>query len=203
LEKIKKIFLTKLRNKKTNRPEFQEASHTLSHILAHETMSHIETEKIEIETPIEKTYGIKIKPSIILVPILRSGITMVSPFLYYFKNAKVGVVGLKRNEKTAQAHLYYNNIPPAKKDDKIIILDPMIATGGTGIETLKILKNKGVEEKNIIFTSIISSKEGINIILSEFPNIKIITAETDEILNQNKFIVPGLGDFGDRYFGTE
>jgi len=203
MEKVKKIFLTVLRNKKTTRPEFRKAAHTLSHILAHEAMTYIETQAIDIETPIEKSTGTTIKPSITLVPILRSGIIMVHPFLHYFQNADIGVVGLKRDEKTAQAHLYYNNIPPIKHPTKIIILDPMIATGGTGIETLKIVKTMGVKEEDIIFASIICSQEGVDTVKSQFPNITILTAAIDEKLNKQKFIVPGLGDFGDRYFGTE
>jgi len=203
MEKIKKIFSTILRDKTTTHPEFREAAHTLSQILAHEAIAHIETEQFNIETPIEKTAGTRLKPSVILVPILRSGITMVHPFLHYFKNAKIGVVGLKRDEKTAQAHWYYENIPSIDKNTKIIILDPMIATGGTGIEVLKMLKERGVKEEDIIFASIVCSPEGINNIKSQFPNITILTAAVDEKLNKNKFIVPGLGDFGDRYFGTD
>lgn len=203
MEKAKKLFLTILRNKKTSRPDFRSAAHTLSDILAHETLTQIQMQEISIETPIDKTIGIKIKPQIILIPILRSGITMLEPFLRYFKDAKVGVVGLQRDEETAQAHLYYNKIPPIKPNDMLIILDPMIATGGTGIETIKILKQMGVIEKQIIFASIICSKKGIDTITSQFPNITILTAAIDATLNNKKFIVPGLGDFGDRYFGTE
>ena len=203
MEKIKKIFLTILRDKKTSRPEFRKTAHTLSEILAHEAMLHFDTEQFDIETPMAKTVGTKLKPSIILVPILRAGITMVEPFLHYFKDAKIGVVGLKRDEKTAQAHWYYENIPPIEKNTKIIILDPMIATGGTGIEVLKKLKEKGVKQEDILFASIVCSPEGIEIIKSQFPNITILTAAVDEKLNKDKFIIPGLGDFGDRYFGTE
>jgi len=203
MEKAKKIFLTVLRNKNITRPEFRETADTLSHLLANEAMTHIETKTINVETPIKKTTGIALKPSVLLVPILRSGITMVHPFLHYFKDAKIGVVGLKRDEETAQANLYYNNIPPIKTDDQVIILDPMIATGGTGIETLKILTGMGIPQKNIIFASIVCSPEGIEAIKSQFPDITILTAGIDEKLNKDKFIVPGLGDFGDRYFGTE
>lgn len=203
MEQIKKIFLTILRDKNTSRAEFRRTADTISHLLAHEAATHIETQEINIQTPITKATGITFKPPIVLVPILRSGITMLHAFLSYFLDAKIGVVGLKRDEKTAQAHLYYNNMPPMEKNSKVIILDPMIATGGTGIETLNILKNKGIEEKNIIFASIICAPEGIKEIADKFPHIKILTATIDEKLNQEKFIVPGLGDFGDRYFGTE
>lgn len=203
METAKKLFLTILRNEQTSRPDFRKAALTLSDILAHEAVAHVPVEKIDIETPIAKTTGTTIGPNIILIPILRSGIIMVEPFLKYFQNAKIGVVGLKRNEETAQANLYYNNIPPTHPDDVIIILDPMIATGGTGIETLKILRNMGVDEKKIIFASIICSQEGVDKVTSQFPEITILTAAIDAELNNKKFIIPGLGDFGDRYFGTE
>ena len=203
MENAKNLFLTILRDKNTSRPNFRKAADTLSGILAHETLNHIPMKKIEVQTPIEKTIGIKIAHPVTLVPILRSGITMVEPFLHYFYDAKIGVVGLRRDEETAKANLYYNNIPPIEPDDTVIILDPMIATGGTGVETLKILKDKGIKEKNIIFASIISSPEGIDHVRLHSPNITILTAGIDQRLNDKKFIVPGLGDFGDRYFGTE
>jgi len=203
MENAKKLFLTILRDKHTSRPQFRKAADTLSGILAHEALNHIPMKEITIETPMEKTTGIAIACPVILVPILRSGITMVEPFLHYFYDAKIGVVGLKRDEQTAKAHLYYNNIPPAKSEDTIIILDPMIATGGTGIETIKTVKDKGIKEERIIFASIICSPEGIANVRSYAPNITILTAGIDKRLNDKKFIVPGLGDFGDRYFGTE
>jgi len=128
---------------------------------------------------------------------------MLRPFLHYYSSAKIGVVGLKRDEETAKAHLYYQNIPEITPQDKIIILDPMISTGGTGIETLKILENLGVEDKRVIFASIICAPEGIGAMLAEFPRLTILQAGIDEKLNQDKFIIPGLGDFGDRYYGTE
>jgi len=203
MEKIKKLFLTTLRDKNISRTDFREAAYAISHIMAQESLTHIETEEINVETPIALTKGIKLKPSITLIPILRSGMIMLRPFLHYYKDAQIGVVGLKRDEETAKAHLYYQNIPSINHQDKVIILDPMISTGGTGIETLKILRELGVQDKNVIFASIIASPEGIGAMLSEFPRLKIIQAGIDEKLNKDKFIVPGLGDFGDRYYGTE
>jgi len=203
MDKIKKLFLTTLRDKNISRRDFRDASEAISHIIAQESLSHIETETIEVETPIAKTTGIKLKPSITLIPILRSGMAMVQAFLHYYKDATIGVIGLKRDEETAKAHLYYQNIPPIAPGSKVIILDPMISTGGTGIEALKILKKLGIKDKDIIFASIICSPEGIGAMLAEFPRLKILQAGIDEKLNHDKFIVPGLGDFGDRYYGTE
>lgn len=203
MEKIKKLFLTKLRDKNISRTDFRNAAYAISHIMAQESLAHVETKTIDVQTPIAPTKGIKLKPSVTLIPILRSGMVMLRPFLHYYKDAQIGIIGLKRDEQTAKAHLYYQNIPPIKPEDTVIIIDPMISTGGTGIETLRILKQLGVKEKNIIFASIICAPEGIEAMLAEFPLITILQAGIDEKLNQDKFIVPGLGDFGDRYYGTE
>jgi len=203
MNKAINLYLTILRDQSTQRCKFQKTADTISELLAHQTLLHIKTKKIEIKTPVELAPGIERVDEIVLIPILRSGITMLPAFLKYFAGAGIGVVGLKRDEKTAIAHLYYKNLPPLNPNQQIIIIDPMIATGGTGIETLKLLQDDGVQENKILFVSIVSAPEGINKIRTSFPGITIITASEDEKLNTQKFIVPGLGDFGDRYFGTE
>lgn len=200
--KVKDIFLTILRNKTTKRTEFRRAAYALSSIIAHEIIAHLPTESITVKTPINTAQGIKLTHDVILVPILRSGITMLPAFLQYFEHAPIGIVGLKRDERTAQAHLYYQNFPPIRAIDNIIILDPMIATGGTGIATITLLKEHNIREDHIYFASLISSQEGITAIKNQFPAVTIITAAQDKELNPQKFIVPGLGDFGDRFFGT-
>lgn len=202
-KEIKEIYLTNLRNKNTSRNEFRKNAHAISHIIAQQALAHIETENVEIQTPIDTAIGTKIKPEIMLVPILRSGMSMLLPFLDYYENASIGVIGLKRDEETAIAHMYYQNIPKINKSETVIILDPMIATGGTGIATIKILTQLGIKEQNIIFASIINYIGGINAIKTEFPKVTILQAGIDNKLNKDKFIVPGLGDFGDRYYGTE
>ncbi|MFC1845529.1 uracil phosphoribosyltransferase [Candidatus Dependentiae bacterium] len=203
MEHAKQIFMTILRDKKTSRPKFRQASNRLANILAHEAAAHLSVKKTSIETPIDSATGITFANPIVLVPILRSGITLLHAFLHYFENATVGVVGLKRDEETAQAHWYYENLPPLTGKEQIIILDPMIATGGTGVETLRKLKEHGITQDRILFVSVVCAPEGLEAIRAEFPDIKIITVAIDDHLNAKKFIVPGLGDFGDRYFGTE
>lgn len=203
MNNVKQILMTTLRDKNTSRTLFRQTAHKLAHVLAHEAAEQIETKSVNIQTPIDSAPGKEFKTSIVLVPILRSGITLLPAFLKYFQHATVGVVGLKRDEETAQAHWYYENIPPLTGNEQIIILDPMIATGGTGVETLRKLKEYGVTQNRILFVSIVCAPEGIEAIRSEFPDITIITVAIDSHLNAQKFIVPGLGDFGDRYFGTE
>jgi len=196
------LYLTKLRDKHTDREGFQQNAHMISNLMAQQTLLHIKTKDVEIETPVTPTDGLERVQEVVLVPILRAGITMLPAFLHYFPGSDIAIVGLKRDEKTAIAHRYYDNFPPLNKNQQIIILDPMIATGGTGLATLNLLQEKGIEQKQILFISIVSAPEGIAAIKSKFPDITIITAATDEKLNDKKFIVPGLGDFGDRYFGT-
>ena len=110
---------------------------------------------------------------------------------------------MRRDEKTAIAHLYYENLPKMRRETPIIILDPMIATGGTAVATLEILTKRGITQDSIVFAGVIAAPEGIAQVKKHFPNVTLIIAVTDEKLNDAKFILPGLGDFGDRYFGTE
>ena len=200
---LKKALITKLRDKKITRIEFRAAAERLTHVLAHEAVEYLESKNVSVQTPLAEASGVALTNNIVLVAILRSGLVMLPTFLHYFPRAAIGFVGLKRDEQTALPNLYYENLPQIKKEDQIIMLDPMLATGGTAAATLEILKAKGVEEKKILFVSIISAPDGIFKVNSSFPNVKLLVAAEDEKLNKKFFIIPGLGDFGDRYFGTE
>lgn len=197
------LFLSILRDKSTPMNQFRKAARTLTQLLAQEALEQVKSKEIEIATPMGNATGSILAQKTVLVPILRSGITMVEPFLDYFTTASIGVVGLRRDEQTAIAHLYYENIPPIGPHDQVIMLDPMIATGGTAHATLEILTKKGVRQKQILFVAIVCAPEGIAVLRNSFPEVKIIVAAHDKKLNDKKFIVPGLGDFGDRYFGTD
>ncbi len=203
MNKAINLYLTKLRNRNTNRCAFQKTADIISDLLAQQALSHLKTKEIHFQTPIAATTGIERSDEIVLIPILRSGITMLPSFLKYFPGAAIGVVGLQRNETTAQAEWYYHKLPPLNSSQQIIITDPMIATGGTAIETIKLLQKHGASEDKILFVSMVSAPEGIQAIESQFGKITIICAGNDKKLNDQKFIVPGLGDFGDRYFGTQ
>lgn len=203
MDTLLNYWMTILRDSSTERSAFRMAAQQVTRIIAGKAAEYIPTNHVTIDTPIVQTEGLTFAHQILLIPILRSGMAMLPAFLEIFPNAVVGVVGLKRDEKTAQAHWYYENIPLFDARTHIIILDPMIATGGTALETLKFLRNKGAQQKNIIFSSIVSAPEGISAIKKEFSDIIIICAGHDQKLNAHKFIIPGLGDFGDRYFGTE
>jgi uracil phosphoribosyltransferase len=191
-----------LRNKKTVREEFRSAAHVLTSLLAYEVLQKIPTQSFALDTPLVQTTGLRYTAPIMLVPILRSGITMVPSFLEYFPHASIGVVGAKRDEDTAQAHIYYSNLPPITPDTYAIVVDPMIATGGTGLATLALLITMGVKSNQIFYASMVSAPEGIAAISEKYPSVELIIAAQDSGLTAQKFITPGLGDFGDRYFGT-
>lgn len=199
---MKKKLITVLRDKNTDIKEFRNAAEKLALILAGELAGYLEKERLNVGTPIGKAIGSKIKNDIVFIPILRSALALLFPFLKFFEHAKVGFIGLRRDEQTAIAYKYYDNLPKIKPSDDIVILDPMIATGGSGCAALKILKEKGILEEKIIFVAIISATPGIEEIEKKFPNVKIICVQEDKELNKDQFIVPGLGDFGDRFFGT-
>jgi len=199
----KQVFTTILRNKETTMVDYRKATDAVASILACEAMEYIDHQSITIQTPLAPISGLQQKHSVVLLPVLRSGLTLLPAFLKYFENARVGFVGLARDEETAQAHWYYEKFPALTGDEYVIILEPMLATGGTGIEVLTKLEKQGIKQERIIFVSVVSAPEGLEKIYARFPNVKIITVSVDSHLNERKFIVPGLGDFGDRYFGTE
>lgn len=200
---MKDLLLTILRDKKTSTADFRKAADDLAMILATETSNFLERQKTSIQTPFTKTTGHKIKNKIILVPILRAGLALLPAFLETFSDASVGFIGLKRDDKTYRAKLYYKNIPKISPKDNILILDPMLATGGSLVETIKILKSAGAKEEKIIYVGVVSAPEGLSKLKKYFPKIQTIIAVHDKKLNKNKYIVPGLGDFGDRYFDTQ
>ena len=203
METLKETSMTTLRNKKTSMAKFRQAAEKLSIILAHEASTFLKTKKIEIETPLDKTSGTEFDSDVVLIPILRSGLVLLPAFLEFYPQATVGFVGMKRDEKTAIAKLYYQNIPTIKPNGQVIVLDPMLATGGSLADTLDILVNSGINQEQILFVGVICAQEGLDRIHHKFPKIKTIIAAHDPKLNDKKFIMPGLGDFGDRFFGTE
>lgn len=200
---MKQALLTTLRNRQTNRAQFRTAADQIGLILASEAANHIPMTSIHIRTPLADTSGQAIQGKIVLVPILRAGLALLPPFLEIYPYAKVGLIGIKRNEDTANPELYYKNLPTINPDDTVIVIDPMIATGGSGEMAIHLLQKAGAKLENIIYAGVIATKEGVTKIQNISPHINIVVAQIDPVLNEQKFIVPGLGDFGDRFFGTE
>lgn len=192
--------VTILRNKDTDTAAFRAALNRVSYALAIEIAKSIQLEEIEVETPLEKTVGYKIKKQIVFVPVLRAGLSMVDAFLKMIPDAKVGHIGLQRDEVTLQPIDYYYKTPKKLEESLTIVLDPMLATGGSAVASFNSLKHKGAN--NCILACLISAPEGIKKMNEEHPDVPIYTASLDRQLNEVGYILPGLGDAGDRTFGT-
>ena len=193
--------LTILRDKNTRLEVFREHSAVISKILFLEATKTLNLKPKEIETPLVSFTGSEVSGRIVVVPILRAGLAMLFAVQEILPTVAVGLIGLERDEETARAREYYRKFPKILPDDKIFIIDPMLATGGSIDDTLQALKEKGIKADFVI--SIVSAPEGIARIVKKYPDVSIFTAVIDKELNAKKYIVPGLGDYGDRYFGTD
>ncbi len=192
--------LTILRNKTTGPGEFRQSVNRLSMLLAYAATDDLKTTECPIETPLTKTVGRRLVARIGLIPILRAGIGMVDAMLNMIPKAEVWHLGLYRDEATAEPIHYYSKLPPRSPVDIAFVLDPMLATGGSACMAFQTLKEWGVPVVKML--SIIAAPEGIQRIQSEFPEVEVLACVVDQCLNERKFIVPGLGDAGDRIFNT-
>ena len=194
--------LTYLRDKNTDTKTFRENLNEIAKLMIYETTKDLELEEVEVETPIQKTKAYVLKDkAIAVVPILRAGLGMVDGILSLIPTAKVGHIGVYRDEETMQPMYYYCKLPNDIQERKVILVDPMLATGGSAIYAIDYLKKEGV--KNITFMCLISAPEGIAKVQEVHPDVNIYTAKIDERLDEKCYIIPGLGDCGDRIFGTK
>lgn len=200
---MKKALITILRNRNTSVQQYRQAANQLGTVLAVECAPLFPSEKVFVDTPLARAEGVCFKHEPVLVPILRSGLVLLPPFMRFHPGASVGFIGTRRDEKTAIPKLYYSNLPTFSHDNPILLLDPMIATGGSAVMAVNVLKAAGALEKQIVLIAFIAAPEGIRHFQKECPQVRLVIAQVDERLDEHKFIVPGLGDFGDRYFGTE
>ena len=195
-------MLSILRDKKTGTKEFRELVIEISIILCYEAMKDIKLDKVEIETPIEKMKTGRLNENkYAFVPILRAGMGMLDGVITLIPNAKIGHIGMYRDEETFEPHNYFFKVPKDIEKREVILLDPMLATGGSAIDAITELKKKKV--KKIKFLCIIAAPEGIKKVTEKYPDVEIYCAHIDKKLNKNKYICPGLGDAGDRIFGTK
>lgn len=192
--------LTKLRSVETNPKKFRELVRELGALLTYEATADLATSQIDVTTPMVETKGDHLKEKIGLVPILRAGLGMVEGVWELMPSAEVWHIGLYRDERTLKPVAYYNKLPVAPTVAVCLILDPMLATGGSAVATVDILKNWGVTK--IKFVGLIGAPEGIQRLHEAHPDVPIHLAAMDDHLNENGYIVPGLGDAGDRQFGT-
>lgn len=192
--------LARLRGVNTEPKKFRELVRELAAMLAYEATLDLQVRPIEVQTPLAKTQGVTLVDKIGLVPILRAGLGMVEGVWELMPGAEVWHIGLYRDEKTLKPVSYYNRLPVAPTVTLCLILDPMLATGGSAVATVDILKHWGVDR--IKFVGLIAAPEGIAKLHGEHPDVPIHIASIDERLNENGYILPGLGDAGDRQFGT-
>lgn len=194
--------LTVLRNKKTSTKEFREIIGELSMILCYEAMKDAKLEDKKIETPVCEMNGKKLnEDGYAFIPILRAGTGMLDGLIKVLPNAKIGHIGMYRNEETLKPIKYYYKTPKDLQNREVIVLDPMLATGGSGIDAITMLKEDGA--KKLKFLCIIAAPEGVKKMQEAHPDVDIYCAAIDERLNESGYIVPGLGDAGDRIFGTK
>jgi len=197
---VLKRDLTILRDSSTSPEFFRSAVKCISIVLAVEISKDFRLIEKEIETPLEKTTGFILKEDVVLVPVLRAGLGMVSGFLSVLPGAKVGHIGLQRDETTLKPLEYYYKTPRNLNESKIILLDPMLATGGSSSAAISFLKKRGAND--ITFACLVAAPEGVKLLLKDHSEVKIYGASLDRELNDKGYILPGLGDAGDRTFGT-
>jgi uracil phosphoribosyltransferase len=189
-----------IRDVETGHKRFRELATEITQFLCYEALKGIRTREVQVETPMAMANCRKIDTDIVVVPILRAGVGMLDGILDLLPTARVGFVGLYRDEVTKQPVSYYERFPPQTRGGTCILIDPMLATGGSTIAAVERLKDAGAGQ--IIVICIVTCREGLEVVEGAHPDVPIYTASIDDHLNENKYIVPGLGDAGDRLFGT-
>lgn len=191
-----------IRNKDTDTKQFRDIVKELATLMAYESFKDVPTQEITVETPLEKTVQTVVKEnSIAIVPILRAGLGMVDGILTLFPAAKVGHIGLYRDEETLEPQEYYCKLPTNIEQKVVMVVDPMLATGGSACDAIKMLKKRGCDKIKLM--SIIAAPEGVAKVAETHPDVEVFVATLDRCLNEHGYILPGLGDAGDRIFGTK
>ncbi len=193
--------LTQMRKKDTGTKDFRENLDEIAELMAYEVCRDLPTQPVEIETPMGKCVGYELSKKVVIVPILRAGIGLLDGIRRLVPTAKVGFVGLYRDEETLEPHEYYAKFPKNLDEAIVMVVDPMLATGGSACAAIRVLKEHGA--KNIRLVCLVGVMEGVKAVQAEHPDVDIYLAAMDDHLNENGYIVPGLGDAGDRIFGTK
>ena len=193
--------LTILRDRRTHHGLFRRKLGDAASILAYEALRDLEVAEEPIDTPMEATIGFRLAKEIVVVPVLRAGLGMVDGFIRFVPEARVGHLGMYRDEQTHSPVDYYSNIPKQIEEARVFVVDPMLATGGSAAGALSHLKRQGAED--LVFVCLLAAPEGVKRLEETHPDVPVITAVLDRELDENAYIRPGLGDAGDRIFGTE
>jgi uracil phosphoribosyltransferase len=192
--------LLQLRSKTTDPGQFRTLAARLSLVLAIEATRDLACESAIVETPLENVAGMRLRTDIVVVPVLRAGLGMLYAVLQLLPEARVGHVGLQRDEQTAVAGRYYLRLPPIDARTTVLVIDPMLATGGSAHAAVTLLEAAGAQDVRLL--CIVAAPEGLEMVQTAWPHMSIHTAAIDRELDARKFILPGLGDFGDRLYGT-
>jgi uracil phosphoribosyltransferase len=192
--------LVKLRDKRTGPEEFRRALAVVATLMVYESTRSLATRSVSIQTPMARARGSRLKHEVVLVPVLRAGLGMLFSILQLIPQARVGFIGMKRQEKSLRANSYLESLPKDLSDREILLIDPMLATGGSSVSALNLLRERG--GKRVRLVNLVAAPEGVRLVRSRFPKVPIFAAALDKRLNRNGFIMPGLGDAGDRLFGV-
>jgi uracil phosphoribosyltransferase len=192
--------LLRLRSTDATPARFRRHAHRLSLMIALEATRDLITEPASVNGPLEATSGVRLRDSVVIVPVLRAGLAMIEPLLELLPDARVGHIGLQRDETTAVASQYYLKLPAITRTTAVLLADPMLATGGSAVAALDLLHRAGARDVRLL--AVVAAPEGLRAVQHAYPAVPIYTAAVDRGLNAQKFILPGLGDFGDRLYGT-
>jgi uracil phosphoribosyltransferase len=193
--------LSIIRNKDTDTKTFRENVNEIGSLVTYEVTRDLETKEVEIETPIAKTKALVLAKDVVIIPILRAGLGMVDGIQNVIPTAKIGHIGLYRDEETLMPHEYYLKFPKEIVNATVLVVDPMLATGGSAVAAINQVKKTGA--KDIRFVGLVGCPEGIKVLQDAHPDVDIYMVSIDPVLNEVGYIVPGLGDCGDRLFGTK
>jgi uracil phosphoribosyltransferase len=192
--------LMELRDMRTEPPAFRRAANRISVLLAAEALRDVPSSAATVQTPLGPADGRRVTSDVVVVPVLRAGLGMLDAVLELLPAARVGHIGLQRDEATAIASKYYTKLPPQLADSYVLMIDPMLATGGSAVAAIDLIKAAGARAIRMI--CIVAAPEGVKMVAEHHPDVAVYTPVVDRELNPHKFIVPGLGDFGDRLYGT-
>jgi uracil phosphoribosyltransferase len=192
--------LAELRDSRTSPERFRSLANRISVLLGAEALRDVPTIETTVDTPLGPSPARRLAADVVMAPVLRAGLGMLPGMLELVPNARVGHLGLQRDERTAVASQYYAKLPKAIQDSYVVLIDPMLATGGSAVAALDMLTKSGARHLRLV--CIVAAPEGVAAVESAYPHVPIFTPVVDRELNAHKFIVPGLGDFGDRLFGT-
>lgn len=192
--------LTRLRDKRTGSQEFRRVMGEIATLMLYEATRSFAVVPVSVTTPLARTSGVRLKREVVLVPVLRAGLGMLDSILQLIPHARVGFIGLKREESTLLATTYHKSLPPDLSQFEVVLIDPMLATGGSAVAAMDLLAELGVRQVRMV--NLVAAPEGIRRVHTHYPDLPIFTAAIDRKLNEKGYILPGLGDAGDRLFGV-